>query len=49
MRNVFAKVFYLLLVAPLVPLAILYWLLEKLGDSKTLIAWEHWARKITGV
>lgn len=47
MRNVFAKVFYLLLVAPLVPLAILYWLLEKLGDSKTLIAWESWARKLT--
>lgn len=47
MRNVFAKVFYLLLVAPLVPLAILCWMFEKISSSSTLSAWESWARKLT--
>ena len=47
MRNVFAKVFYFMLVAPLVPAAILCWLFEKVENSKALAAWESWARKLT--
>lgn len=48
MRNLFAKVFYFLLVAPLVPVAILCWVFEKVENSKALSAWESWARKLTG-
>ena len=46
MRNTFARVFYLLLVSPLIPIAILYWVLERLSNSKTLTAWESWASKL---
>lgn len=53
MRNAFAIVFYFLLVAPLVPVAILCWVFEKVENSKVLSAWESWARKlvkkVTGV
>lgn len=47
MRNLLAKVVYFLLVAPLVPVAILCWLFEKVENSAALIAWESWARKLT--
>lgn len=47
MRNLFAKVFYFLLVAPLVPIAVLCWMFEKVENSKALITWESWARKLT--
>lgn len=47
MRNMLAKVVYFLLVAPLVPIAILCWAFEKVENSKALIAWESWARKLT--
>lgn len=47
MRNFFAKSFYLLLVAPLIPVAILCWVFEKVENSKALAAWESWARKLT--
>lgn len=53
MRNAFARVFYFLLVAPLVPVAVLCWAFEKVGNSQALLAWESWARKlvkkVTGV
>lgn len=53
MRTAFAKLFYFTLISPLVPIAFLCWLFEKLNDSKTLCAWESWARsltkKVTGV
>lgn len=53
MRNAFAKVFYFLLVAPIVPVAILCCVFEKVANSKALLAWESWARKlvkkVTGV
>ena len=47
MRNFFAKAFYFLLVAPLIPVAILCWMFEKINSSSTLSAWESWARKLT--
>lgn len=47
MRNFFAKSFYFLLVAPIVPVAILCWVFEKAENSRALIAWESWARKLT--
>lgn len=47
MRNAFARVFYFLLVAPLVPVAILCWVFEMVENSKALTAWESWARKLT--
>lgn len=47
MRKQLAKVFYFTLVAPLVPVAFLCWVFEKLNDSKALCAWESWARKLT--
>lgn len=47
MRNFFAKSFYFLLVAPLVPVAILCWAFEKVENSQALTAWESWARKLT--
>lgn len=46
MRNFFAKAFYFLLVAPLVPVAFLCWVFEKIENSKALIAWESWAHKL---
>lgn len=53
MRNAFARVFYFLLVAPLVLVAILCWVFEKVESSKALTAWESWAhnltKKVTGV
>lgn len=53
MRTAFAKLFYFTLVSPLIPIACLFWLFEKLNASKTLCAWESWARsltkKVTGV
>lgn len=53
MRTAFAKLFYFTLISPLIPIACLCWLFEKLYDSKTLCAWESWARsltkKVTGV
>ena len=47
MRNAFARVFYFMLVVPLVPVAILCWVFGKLENSKALTAWESWARKLT--
>lgn len=47
MRSASAKVFYFLLVAPLVPVALLCWVFEKVENSKALTAWESWARKLT--
>lgn len=53
MRNFFAKAFYFILIAPLIPVAILCWMFEKIKSSSTLCAWEFWARKlakkVTGV
>ncbi|CAD5239110.1 hypothetical protein HIIECEMK_00025 [Klebsiella phage vB_KqP-Goliath] len=53
MRTTFAKLFYTTLISPLIPIACLCWLFEKLNSSKTLCAWESWARnltkKVTGV
>ncbi len=47
MHSLFAKAFYFLLVAPLVPIAFLCWVFDKVENSKALIAWESWARKLT--
>ena len=47
MRNAFSRVFYFLLVSPLVPVAILCWVFEKVENSKALTALESWARKLT--
>lgn len=47
MRNLSARVFYFALVSPIIPIAILCWLSEKLENSKALTAWESWARKLT--
>lgn len=47
MRNFFAKSFYSLLISPLIPVAILCWMFEKINSSSTLCAWESWARKLT--
>lgn len=53
MRNFFAKAFYFLLVAPLIPLAILCYLGEKLTEAKWPERWVDWAhklaKKVTGV
>lgn len=53
MRKLSAKLFYFTLVSPIIPIAILCWLFEKLENSKALSAWESWARsltkKVTGV
>lgn len=47
MRKVSARVLYFALVSPIVPIAILCWVFERLENSKTLAAWESWARKLT--
>lgn len=47
MRNTLARVFYFMLVAPLVPVVILCWVFENVENSKALTAWESWARKLT--
>lgn len=53
MRKLSAKLFYFTLVSPIIPIAILCWLFDKLENSKALSAWESWARsltkKVTGV
>ena len=53
MRKLSAKLFYFTLVSPIIPIAVLCWLSEKLENSPVLIAWESWARsltkKVTGV
>jgi hypothetical protein len=53
MRKLSARVFYFILVSPIIPVALLCWLFEKLENSKALSAWESWARsltkKVTGV
>ena len=53
MRTAFTKLFYFTLISPLIPIAALCWLSEKLENSSVLIAWESWARsltkKVTGV
>lgn len=53
MRTFYAKAIYFTLVAPLIPIACLCWLFEKLNDNKALVAWESWAhklaKKVTGV
>lgn len=53
MRTAFAKLFYFILVSPIIPIALLCWLFEKLENSAALITWESWARnltkKVTGV
>ena len=47
MRRIFAEMFYFTLVAPLLLVVGLGWVLEKAENSKTLSAWESWARKLT--
>ncbi|UVX31213.1 hypothetical protein A1j_00017 [Klebsiella phage VLCpiA1j] len=47
MRTAFAKLFYFILVSPIIPVALLCWLFEKLENSKALSAWESWARSLT--
>lgn len=47
MRNFLAKALYFLLVAPLIPVAILCWMFEKINSSSTLCAWESWASKLS--
>ena len=46
MHKLSTKAIYLVLVFPLIPIMILYWLLEKLGRNKVLQAWESWAYKL---
>ena len=53
MRTTFAKLFYFTLISPLIPIAFLCWMFEKLENSKVLNVWElrarKLARKVTGV
>lgn len=53
MRITAAKAVYLLLVSPIIPIALLCWLGEKLEGSRLLMQWEAGARrlakKVTGV
>lgn len=46
MRKFLSITFYLVLVSPIIPIAFLCWLFEKLENSKVLDAWESWARKV---
>lgn len=45
MRKFFSIALYLILVSPIIPIAFLCWLAEKLEDSRVLGAWESKARK----
>lgn len=47
MRKLSAKLFYFTLVSPIIPIALLCWLFEKLENSEALSAWESWARSLT--
>lgn len=47
MRTKAAKAMYLLLVSPIIPLAFLCWLGEKLEGSRMLTQWEAGARRLT--
>ena len=46
MHKLSTQVIYLVLVSPLIPIIFLHWLLEKMGSSRVLGAWESWARKL---
>lgn len=47
MRKKAAQAMYLLLVSPIIPIALLCWLGEKLEGSRLLTQWEAAARRLT--
>lgn len=47
MRTTAAMAIYLLLVSPIIPIALLCWLGERLEGSRLLIQWEAGARRLT--
>ena len=53
MRKPLSIALYLVLVSPIIPIALLCWLFEKLENSNVLNSWElrarKLARKVTGV
>ena len=46
MRKKLSHAVYLILVSPLIPVMLLLWALEHVGNSKFLSRWESGARKL---